>query len=127
MAKFQKHIFICVNERDAGDERGCCAARGGQDVASAFKKKLYARGLKRLVRPNKAQCLDQCSHGVAVVVYPDAVWYGGVTESDVDQIIDQHILGGEPVARLVIPDHELTGREPDAQTDSKSCGGEQRQ
>ena len=120
MAKFQKHIFICVNERDEGDERGCCAARGGQDVASAFKKKLYARGLKRIVRPNKAQCLDQCSHGVAVVVYPDAVWYGGVKESDVDEIIDRHILGGTPVARLVIPDHELTGREPDASADSKA-------
>ena len=64
------------------------------------------------MRPNKAGCLDQCAHGVTVVVYPDAVWYGGVTVEDVDEIIERHVIGGEPVERLVIPDSRLTGREP---------------
>jgi (2Fe-2S) ferredoxin len=112
MAKFQRHVFVCVNERELGDARGCCAAKGAADVAAAFKKKLYERGHKRLVRPNKAGCLDQCAFGVTVVVYPDAVWYGGVTVADVDEIIERHIEGGEVVQRLVIPDDELTGREP---------------
>jgi (2Fe-2S) ferredoxin len=112
MPKFQKHVFICVNERDEDDEKGCCAARGAKDVASAFKKKLYARGLKRIVRPNKALCLDQCSEGVAVVVYPEGVWYGHVTVDDVDEIVEKHIVGGEPVKRLVIPDDRVTGRTP---------------
>ena len=35
MAKFEKHVFICVNRREDGDARGCCAARGGEDVAAA--------------------------------------------------------------------------------------------
>jgi (2Fe-2S) ferredoxin len=42
-----------------------------------------------------------------VVVYPDAVWYGGVTPADVDEIIDAHIIGGKPVERLIIPDSVL--------------------
>jgi (2Fe-2S) ferredoxin len=42
--------------------------------------------------------------GPTVVVYPDDVWYGGVTLADVDEIIDAHIVGGNPVERLVIPD-----------------------
>jgi len=112
MAKFQRHIFICVNERAPDDPRGCCKARGSEDVAAAFKTKLYERGFKRIVRPNKSGCLDQCAHGVTCVVYPDGVWYGGVTPSDVDEIIESHIVGGRPVARLVIPDAELTGVEP---------------
>lgn len=112
MAKFQRHVFICVNERPGDDERGCCAARGGYEVAEAFKKKLYERGLKRIVRPNKAGCLDQCAKGVTVVVYPEAVWYGHVRVEDVDEIVERHILGGEPVERLQIPDDELTGKEP---------------
>jgi (2Fe-2S) ferredoxin len=112
MAKFQKHIFICINEREAGDPKGCCAARGGKDVASAFKKKLHERGLKRIVRPNKAMCLDQCAMGVTIVVYPEGTWYGHVTVDDVDEIIDQHIIGGRPVERLVIPPERLTGIEP---------------
>lgn len=112
MAGFQRHVFICINERELADRRGCCSARGGAEVAAAFKQKLFERGLKRIVRPNKAGCLDQCARGVAVVVYPEGVWYGGVRPEDVDEIIDEHIIGGRPVERLVIPADELTGREP---------------
>jgi (2Fe-2S) ferredoxin len=42
-----------------------------------------------------------------VVVYPEAVWYGHVTPADVDEIIDSHIIGGQPVERLIIPDSLL--------------------
>lgn len=112
MAKFQRHIFVCTNERESGDARGCCKARGAEEVAEAFKKRLYERGFKRIVRPNKAGCLDQCAHGVVVVVYPDNVWYGRVTPADVDEIIERHVVRGEVVERLVIPDAELTGIEP---------------
>ncbi|MFT5286482.1 MAG: (2Fe-2S) ferredoxin [Planctomycetota bacterium] len=110
MAKFERHLFVCINERDSSDARGCCASRGGVAVAKAFKKKLYALGYKRIVRVNQAGCLDQCARGVVIVVYPEAVWYGGVTEDDVDEIIEQHVIGGEVVKRLEIPDRELTGR-----------------
>lgn len=112
MAKFQRHVFVCVNERGADDPRGCCKARGGEAVAEAFKEKLYARGFKRVVRPNKAGCLDQCAHGCVVVVYPEGVWYGHVTPADVDEIVESHIVGGKPVARLVIPEEQLTGLDP---------------
>ncbi|MBK7875153.1 MAG: (2Fe-2S) ferredoxin domain-containing protein [Planctomycetes bacterium] len=116
MSKFQRHVFICTNERKPGDPKGCCAARGAAEVAEAFKEKLYARGFKRIVRPNKAGCLDQCAFGVAVVVYPEQVWYGHVTTADVDEIIEQHIVGGKPVERLVIPSEKLTGLEPPARS-----------
>ena len=115
MAKFQRHVFICTNERTAEDPRGSCLARGGKEVAAAFKEKLYARGLKRIVRANKAGCLDQCAKGCAVVVYPEGTWYGGVTPEDVDEIIEEHVVHGRPVERLVIPDDQLTGRAPEAE------------
>ena len=111
MAKVERHVFVCTNEREPGDARGCCKARGADAVAEAFKKQLYERGFKRVVRPNKAGCLDQCARGVVVVVYPEQVWYGGVRPEDVEEIISSHIVGGVPVARLVIPDAELTGLE----------------
>ena len=112
MAKFQRHVFICTNEREAGNERGCYKARGAADVAEAFKQKLHEQGFKRIVRPNKAGCLDQCAFGPVVVVYPDNVWYGRVTVADVDEIIERHIRRGEVVDRLVIPDDKLTGIAP---------------
>ena len=116
MARFQRHVFICTNERDASDPRGCCSARGSAAVVEAFKKQVHEAGLKRIVRPNKALCLDQCALGVTVVVYPEATWYGRVTVDDVDEIIERHIIGGEPVARLVLPPDKLTGVEPAQRT-----------
>ena len=78
-------------------------------MAKAFKQGLYRRGLKRVMRANKAGCLDQCAKGVVCVVYPEGTWYGRVTVDDVDQIIDQHLLGGQPVERLVLRPEQLTG------------------
>jgi (2Fe-2S) ferredoxin len=60
-----------------------------------------------LVRANKSGCLDQCELGPTVVVYPEAVWYGHVQPEDVDEIIDSHIVNGQPVERLRIPDEVL--------------------
>jgi (2Fe-2S) ferredoxin len=110
MAKFQRHLFICVHDRGPGHPKGCCAEKGSADVAAALKQKAYERGLKRIVRVNKAGCLDQCARGVTCVVYPEEVWYGGVTLADVDEIVERHLVGGEPVERLIIPDRQLTGR-----------------
>ena len=102
MAKFQRHVFICTNQRPAEDPRGCCSARGSEEVAVAFKKKLFDAGFRRIVRPNKAGCLDQCAMGVTVVVYPEAVWYTYVDRADIDEIIEQHLQQGRPVERLRI-------------------------
>jgi (2Fe-2S) ferredoxin len=108
MAKFEKHIFICTNQRPEGNPRGCCCPSGEGELQSVFKAKLKQRGIPNSkVRANKAGCLDQCEAGPTVVVYPDAVWYGHVTAADVDEIIDSHILGGKPVERLIIPDDLL--------------------
>jgi (2Fe-2S) ferredoxin len=104
MAPFAKHLFICCNQRETGHPRGSCNPAADDRLQQAFKKALAARGLNKQVRANKAGCLDQCEHGPTVVVYPDAIWYGHVTEADIDEIIDRHIVGGEPVARLRLPD-----------------------
>jgi len=108
MAKFERHIFICTNQRPDGNPRGCCNPSGEAELHRAFKDKLRERGIPGdKVRANKSGCLEQCEVGPTVVVYPDAVWYGGVTLADVDEIIDSHILGGKPVQRLIIPDSVL--------------------
>jgi len=73
-------------------------------VKEALKAALKARGLQSRVRANSAGCLDACEHGVAVVVYPEGVWYGGVTAADVPEIVESHLVGGVPVERLVIRD-----------------------
>ncbi len=103
MKPFQKHVFVCTNRRPEGDPRGSCAASGGEAVRDKFKEVLKARGVKGGIRANASGCLDQCPRScAAVVVYPEGVWYGGVTPADVEQIVDGHVLGGVPVERLRI-------------------------
>jgi (2Fe-2S) ferredoxin len=100
----QRHVFVCINERAADHPKGCCKHRGGAEVRDRLKAELAARGLARTVRANNAGCLDQCANGVTVVVYPEQVWYGHVTEADVAEIVEKHIIGGEVVTRLLLPD-----------------------
>ena len=104
MPHLERHVFVCTNERSADHPKGCCKARGGVEVRDALKQALTARGLAKSIRANTAGCLDQCAHGVAIVVYPEQVWYGGVTVADVAEIVEQHLVGGQPVERLRIPE-----------------------
>jgi (2Fe-2S) ferredoxin len=107
MPKFEHHLFVCTNQRPDGDPRGCCDPDGTEHLHHRFKKAIAARGLKGRVRANRSGCLDQCEHGPTVVVYPEAVWYGGVTPEDVEEIVESHIVGGKPVERLLISDECL--------------------
>jgi (2Fe-2S) ferredoxin len=100
---FVRHIFVCENERAPDNPRGCCKAKGSPEVRAAFKAEIAQRGLKATVRANMAGCLDQCERGVTVCVYPEQVWYGGVTVDDVREIMEKHIVGGDYVERLLMP------------------------
>lgn len=74
--------------------------KGGMEVRVALARGLAARGLKGVVRANKSGCLDACELGVSVVVYPEGVWYLGVTPEDADEIIETSITGDGIVGRL---------------------------
>jgi (2Fe-2S) ferredoxin len=102
MPSYEHHIFVCENFRDESDPRGCCGAKGSKEIRAAFKSEIKNRGLKGKARANSAGCLDECSQGPVIVVYPEGVWYGGVSKEDVNEIIESHIVGGIPVERLRI-------------------------
>jgi len=102
MPPLERHVFVCENRRDPESPKGCCASKCGAEVRSRLKRLAHEAGLRGRVRINAAGCLDQCEHGVAVVVYPEAVWYGGVTVADCDELFREHVLNGRPVERLRI-------------------------
>jgi len=102
MPRLQRHIFVCINERPPEDSRGCCSAKGSEQVRELLKDGLKARGLSKIVRANAAGCLDACATGTTVVIYPEGIWYGGVTAADVEEIIEKHVIRGEVVERLLV-------------------------
>ena len=102
MSRFRHHVFVCENVRPADDPRGSCGCKGSAMIRDALKAELKRRGLKGAVRANGAGCLDACAHGPSMVVYPEGVWYGGVRVEDVPEIVERHLVGGQPVDRLRI-------------------------
>ena len=103
MPPFERHLFICTNQRPPDHPRGCCDPTSSEALQKAFKKALAERGWNRRMRANRSGCLDQCEHGPTVVIYPEGIWYGGVTESDIREILDG-LASGVPVARLRLAD-----------------------
>jgi (2Fe-2S) ferredoxin len=96
---YTRHVFVCTNRRPEGSPRGCCATKGGDEVRLALKKAVDAAGISD-VRINASGCLDACERGVAVVVYPEGTWYGGVTGQDVVELAASLRPGAPAVERL---------------------------
>jgi (2Fe-2S) ferredoxin len=109
MPSFARHVFVCINERAADHPRGSCKMRGGVDVRDRLKAELKKRGISKEIRANNSGCLDQCENGVTMVVYPEQVWYGHVTVDDIEEIVEKHLIGGEVVTRLLLPDQPHLG------------------
>ena len=107
MPAFTCHLSVCCNQRSAGHPRGCCDPAGSEALREKFKSELKKRKLGPLYLVNSAGCLDQCESGPVVVLYPTAIWYGGVTPDDVERILDETVIGGRVIEELRIPEERL--------------------
>lgn len=97
---YDKHIFICTNQRAAEASRKSCGEAHGMEIVDAFKKKLKELNLPIKLRAQKSGCLDICDFGQTIAIYPEGVFYVGVELNDVDEIINEHIINDRVVERL---------------------------
>lgn len=98
---YRCHVFCCVNQREEGHPRGCCADKGSAELRDYMKTRAKEIGLNR-VRINASGCLDRCELGPSVVVYPEGVWYRCETKADVDEVLETHVRDGGRVPRLMM-------------------------
>ncbi|MES2560360.1 MAG: (2Fe-2S) ferredoxin domain-containing protein [Bacteroidota bacterium] len=96
--RFEKHIFICANQKAEG--KACCGVENGMALVEKFREVLAEKGLKGKVRAQRSGCLDACTKGPALVIYPDGTYYGAVTPDDVERIVNEHIIGNTIVKEL---------------------------
>ena len=98
MEPFHYHVFVCEQQKAEGVP--CCAARGSRQVVDALRAEVAARGLADQVQITLCGSLGLCERGPNMVVYPDGVWYSGVTAEDVPEIVRSHFERGQTVERL---------------------------
>ena len=70
------------------------------ELVESFKKEIKNRKLAVEIRAQRAGCIDVCSNGPALVVYPEGIFYGKVTPEDVQEIVESHLVNNIPVERL---------------------------
>jgi (2Fe-2S) ferredoxin len=87
-----RHLFLCLGP-------DCCDPEEGERLWERLKESVRERNLP--VMRTKAACFRICSGGPWLVVYPEGVWYGGMTPEKLDRILEEHVGQGCPVEEWV--------------------------
>ena len=91
MKKPDYHILVCNSYRTAGNAQGACNKLGAPEFVQMITEEASDRGLD--VAVSTTACLNLCGHKPVMVVQPNNLWYGGVTEEAIGEIFDALVEG----------------------------------
>ncbi len=98
-----RHVFLCTGSN-------CCTPEDGKAAWEELKKLIKERGLsegENACYRTRANCLRICAHGPTMVVYPEGMWYHGMTKDRIEQFVQQHLIEGKPIEEWIFARHAL--------------------
>lgn len=102
-------ILVCNSRMPKQQNNGCCKDRKGDEIIDRLTSRIEELGLTEEVHVKHSGCLSNCSMGVSVKVFPGSYLYGKVTETDIEEIIEEHLVMGHPLGRLLVPAKNFPG------------------
>ena len=98
---YRSHVLVCAGTG--------CTSSNSLRIIENFHKKLEETGYDKEVQVIRTGCFGLCAAGPIVVVYPESVYYSHVKPEDVEEIVNEHIIKGRPVQRLIYKEHDESG------------------
>jgi (2Fe-2S) ferredoxin/2-polyprenyl-3-methyl-5-hydroxy-6-metoxy-1,4-benzoquinol methylase len=98
MEPFRYHVFVCDQQKPEGVTG--CASRGSGKVIEALRMEIAAQGLTDAVQVTTCGSLGLCEHGPNLVVYPEGIWYCGLTPRDIPELVRTQFRDGVVLERL---------------------------
>ena len=96
MDLFRAHVLVCGGTG--------CVSSGSNELIKQFEEQLAIKGLEKEIKVVRTGCFGLCEAGPVAIVYPEGTFYSRVSAEDVEEIVEEHLLKGRIVQRLLYKD-----------------------